>query len=703
MKKILLLIAAVISCLMFYNAYDAHNYQIYLRTINSYLQQNDSRSINTLIVNYQTAQDRKRLLMEIEQTAKDTDSSIAYVTNSVDENGIYNDNLFFYLPSAYALDVYVADEDALIDFSQDDDQAYYTSDETDDARLNLLTSYNHRYFDSHPSIINIYPFCQSFEQPTLETALVFYIHTDDIDGFRQTFYKNMEGSSIDYSDNLLTEEGHYANDEDEESMKEKITIGLAVALIAYLVAYCLMVNKDRKKISIYRMEGYSPGTIVLRFYVPVMIVSIMLYGLAALCCSALFTSFARAEYWALYADLCQYFLLFSLGNGAAIIGTWLYLRYTTRYVSVDLHAGLRQIIKINYVVKVIVALALMGGFCQCVKESIPTIRYYQTAMKYRPLVDQTRILDRVPMMMRAERFGTELFDIGYYFNFDEYQTYSDKENPLMYEYMGDRFLDEFYMSEPFLVCNGNYIDLMRNTIYDIQGKKVDVHIDSNDILLVPEKYQNLDLTPYSHGSGTIEIIYVQHTGTYVDVNMKTPHDPMFDPIVHLKNRWTSSFNVDQLLLPKNDTYDDAYYHQLMTKYNISENDLAFLNTGYYFDVYLLNLEHAIIDFLYVISLYTFVFGMLLYQSTSAYIIKNKKKLAISYLSGIPRMKRYGDLLLQNVSLYLLISVLSILVMKHTVSDTLLFVSFFGVLEFLIQLFMLIKMERRGIANALKGE
>ena len=141
----------------------------------------------------------------------------------------------------------------------------------------------------------------------------------------------------------------------------------------------------------------------------------------------------------------------------------------------------------------------------------------------------------------------------------------------------------------------------------------------------------------------------------------------------------------------------------MTKYNISDNDLAFLNTGYYFDVYLLNLEHAIIDFLYVISLYTFVFGMLLYQSTSAYIIKNKKKLAISYLSGIPRMKRYGDLLLQNVSLYLLISVLSILVMKHTVSDTLLFVSFFGVLEFLIQLFMLIKMERRGIANALKGE
>ena len=82
----------------------------------------------------------------------------------------------------------------------------------------------------------------------------------------------MEGSYIDYSDNLLTEEGHYANDEDEESMKEKITIGLAVALIAYLVAYCLMVNKDRKKISIYRMEGYSPGTIVLRFYVPVMIV-----------------------------------------------------------------------------------------------------------------------------------------------------------------------------------------------------------------------------------------------------------------------------------------------------------------------------------------------------------------------------------------------------------------------------------------------
>ena len=67
------------------------------------------------------------------------------------------------------------------------------------------------------------------------------------------------------------------------------------------------------------------------------------------------------------------------------------------------------------------------------------------------------------------------------------------------------------------------------------------------------------------------------------------------------------------------------------------------------------------------------------------------------------MKRYGDLLLQNISLYLLISVLSILVMKHTVSDTVLFVSFFGSLEFLIQLLMLIKMERRSISDALKGE
>ena len=95
MKKILLIIATVISCLLFYNAYDAYNYQNYLCTINSYLQSSDPRSINTLIVNYETSQDRNHILMEIEQTAKDTNSSIAYVTSNVDENGIYNENLFF--------------------------------------------------------------------------------------------------------------------------------------------------------------------------------------------------------------------------------------------------------------------------------------------------------------------------------------------------------------------------------------------------------------------------------------------------------------------------------------------------------------------------------------------------------------------------------------------------------------------------------
>ena len=703
MKKILLIIATVISCLLFYNAYDAYNYQNYLCTINSYLQSSDPRSINTLIVNYETSQDRKHILMEIEQTAKDTNSSIAYVTSNVDENGIYNENLFFYIPSKYTLDVYLEDEDTIIDFSQDNNQVYYTSDETDEARLNLLTSFNHRYFDSHPSIINIYPFCQSFNQPTLETALVLYVRTDDIDTFRQTFYINMEGSSIDYSDNLLTDQGHYASSEIDESINEKIVIGLVVALIAYLIAYCIMVNKNKKKISIYRIEGYSPYAIVLRFYCPIMVACVLLYGISTLCCSMLFTSFTRTEYWALYSDVCQYFLLFCLGNVLAIVCTWLYLRYTTQYVSIDLHAGFRQIIRINYIVKVIVALVLMGGFCQCVKESIPTIRYYQTAIKYRSLVNHTQMLDRVPMTMKAQQFGTELFNIGYYFNFEEYQTYSDRENSLMYEYMGDRYLDEYYMSEPYLVCNGNYIDLMGNAIYDIDGNPIDVHTDSNDVLLVPEKYRYLDLTPYSHGSSVPEVIYVQHTGTYVDMNMRDPKSPMYDPIIQLRNQWSSSFNVDQLLLPKNTTYDEEYYYQLMHKYSISENDLAFLNTGYYYDVYLLELEHSLIDFLYVIFLYMFVFGMLLYQSTSAYVMKNKKQLAISYLNGIPRMKRYGDLLLQNISLYLLISVLSILVTKHTVSDTVLFVSFFGSLEFLIQLLMLIKMERRSISDALKGE
>lgn len=695
--------SVVIACLLFCNAYDTHNYQIYVRTVNSYLLPDDPRSLHTMIVNYRAAQDRKPLLEGVEQTAKDTGSSVTYVTNTIDENGIYQEDLFFYLPSGNTLDVYTVDETASIDFSADDDQMYYTSDETDELRYNLLTSFDHRYFDAHSSIINIYPFCQSSDHPAAETALVFYIHTEDINGFRQTFHAQLEGKSIPYSDDLLDTGENDAMSVISEAAREKIITGLIVALIAYLIAYCLMVNKDRKKIGIYRMEGYSPVTIVRRFYCPVMGISILLYGLATLCCCLLFVSSSRAEHLALYGDLCQYFLLFALGNGLAIIGTWLYLRFTTQYVAIDLHAGLRQILRINYVVKVIVALVLMGGFCQCVKESIPTLRYYQTAVKYRSLVDQTWMLDRVPMVMQTQEFGTKLFEIGYYFNFSDYQYYSLKENPLMYEYFKDQYYEEYYMSEPYLVCNGNYIELMGNDIYDTEGTLVDVHVSSNDYLLVPETYRSLDLKPYSHGSGITEVIYVKHTGNYVDLNMRDPKAPMEDPIIRLKNQWTSSFGVDELLLPNDEIYDKAYYDRLMDQFNVSDQDLAFLNTGYYYDVYLLDLEHSLIDFFYVIALYTFVFGMLLYQSTSAYVTKHQKRMAIGYLNGVPRIKRYRELLLQNVALYLFICGLAIFVMKHTVSDTVLFVSFFGILEFVIQLFMLIRMERRGIADTLKGD
>lgn len=702
MKKILIIISIILSCFVFYNAYDLNNRQLFNDTCNLYMLPNDPRSLDSFFVNYQTEEDRKNILVEMENTAKDTGSSIAYVTNTLNEDGVYTDEMYVYLPPAYTLNVFLENVNEVIDFSVDDEQKYYTSDEKDNERYNLLTSYNHNYFNGYQSLIRVAPFCQSFDKKVINDSLVFYIRSDNIEQFIQTFRKNMQETGSAYSDQLLTESGHF-DENTSQTNSQKITIGLCSAMIAYLVAYCLMVSKGRKKIGVYRLEGYSPFSVALRFYGLTMCLSIAFYGLAALVLCMLFTSTVHVQYFVLYKELFYYYILFISGNLIAFIGTWIYIQYTTRYVAGDFDAGLRQTIRINYVIKVLVALVLLGGFSQCVKESIPMIRYYQTAVKYRGMFEETQIMDRIPMVMKMQEFGTKLYDIGYYSNFDDYQNYSNKDNPLMYKYLGDRFLEEYYMSEPFLICNGNYIELMGNTILDTDGNPVDIHVDSNDYLLVPEKYRSLDLAPYSHTYGITEVIYVQHTGDYVDVNMLNPKNPMYDPIIRLSNQWNYNFNVNQLLLPKNETYDRQYYEQLMAEYNVKVDDLAFMNTSYYYDTYLQKLEQSLIDFLYVLSLYTFVFGMLLYQSTNAYVIKNKKRLAISYLCGIPRIKRYSDLLLQNILLYLIISIGSISIMHHTVSDTLLFVSFFGLLELFIQIIMLMKMERISISNALKGE
>ncbi len=703
MKKVLFIISILLSCLIFYNAYDINNYQIFVNTCNIYLNPQDPRNLDSLLIRYSAQEDQKRILTEVENAAKETESSVAYVTSNLNENGVYTEEMYLYIPKVYSLDLYLEDEDAIIDFSVDNDERYYTSDKNDGEKFNLITSYNHKYFDSYSSIISIYPFCQSFHSQSSDMSFILYIHSDSIEEFRGTLHDNMKDLSVDYTDELLTSQAHFASPETGEETTQKIIVGLFAAIIAYLIADCLLVSKERKKISIYRMEGYSSLSIIFRFYFPTMCFCIIAYGVSALCLCLLFTSLSSVHYLKLYSELLNYFFIFVCGNLLAMVAAWFYIQYTTRSATVDVHAGLRQSIRINYITKVIVALALMGGFCQCVKESIPTMQYYHTAVKYKDIVDQTQILDRVPMVMQTQEFGTKLYEIGYYSDFDEYQYYSMKDNPLMYEYFGERYFEEYYMSEPYLVCNGNYIDLMGNVIYDMKGNPIDVHVSSNDYLLVPQKYRSLNLKPYSHGSGITEVIYVKSTGEYVDINMKSPKHPMYDPIIRLKNQWSSSFSTDQLLLPKNETYDEEYYQQLMMEYHVTEDDLAFINTEYYYDCYLQALEHALIDFIYVIALYTFVFGMLLYQSTSAYVMKNKKRLAVSYLSGVPRMMRYSDLLLQNVSLYLLISVIAMLVMGNTISDTLLFVAFFGSMELLIQIIMLIQMERSNISDALKGD
>jgi hypothetical protein len=366
-----------------------------------------------------------------------------------------------------------------------------------------------------------------------------------------------------------------------------------------------------------------------------------------------------------------------------------------KYFYLDNSKGLKKILKISYVLKIILAVLMLPFFSDTVLSSVPTIMRYSQIKKYQTFIESCQRLDQVPMTNMKE-LGNQLMNIGYYANFKTYEFYSDTDNELI-------TIDSAFMKHPFVSVNCNYIQLMENKIIDENGNKLNLKDLNGEVLLVPEKYKNENLQVYEQQTfGNYSIIYVKNTGKYININVNDSINELNNPILDVITNYYSTLSIFDLYLPINDNYTKSYYNNMLKEYNIDSQDLSYINMGYNYKHYIENLESSIMDMVSLISLYTFVYGLFLYQLTFIYILKNKKKISIMYMNGISRLERYQEVIIINICIYLLVGIISLL-LSNTILETLIFVIFFTFIEIIVQFVIMYLLEKRSINNVLKGE
>lgn len=700
MKKIIYIFTAIIAILLFYYFYEITNNQIFFKT-DQYESYADDILLNYLLIS--SKDDKSSILSEVLNMAKEEKSTIVYCTTGMNNQNKTAKQFYIYAPSKLKTPLYLKDKNKVIDFSKDDYDKYYTSYYEDKDAYNYLTAFDDSYFNSSDSVLYFYPFCQSFDNINDISYMAIYVYSNNIDLFVEKLKKACQQNNIMLEIENNTAEFHQADDElYVEDNLNKLFYAFIISLVAYIVAYCVLLTKDNKKICIYMLNGYNKVIVALKLYLPLLIKVLFVFLMTLMICVLVFTNINESIYYQFYQRLVYYSGIFIIFIPMALICMIIYIHFSSSYLNLKNNRYLNKVLYTNYVIKIIIGTILLQPFVTTVNASLPLINDYRLITKYQEVVTNNQSLAG-DFYSFDRKLVDHFMEIGYFFDFETYRVYSDQNNQFLYDHNGDFQIDK-YMKHPYIMANKNYLNVFDYSIKDVSGKIVDINALEDDTLLVPKKYQNDNLKPYYIGiSEEPKIIYVEDTGSYFDFHLIMEESSLKDPIIRIYNSFDMDYITNSnLLLPVNEQYDDEYYQDLIHDYHL-DGSVSFYKTESYYRYYLQVLKERIIDMTGLICLYTFVFGLFLYQSTYTYFIKNAKKIAIEYLLGINRFKRIQELLMQNVCIYLSISIISLLLVKNSVASTLEFVLFFIIVELLMQFILFRYNEKYNLIGSLKGE
>lgn len=699
MKRIIYIFTITIASLLFYFSYNVTNYQIYFKT-KEYVTYIDDKPLNYLEIN--NSEDNNKILHRLLTLAKTRNTTIAYSKSNINSDEKNINQLFIYTPYTLKTPLYLKDKNKIIDFSIDDYNKFYTSYYLEKNAYNYLTSFNDSYFNISEKKTYIYPFCQSLNNDNL-SLMAIYIYSDDIESFKHQLIQSCQ--DINISLNLTDNSENFHRADDNLMIKDDVNrlfYAFIICLIAYIVAYCILITKDNKKICIYMLNGYNKITVTIKLYLPVLINTLLIFIFTLITLTLVFSDINNDIYKLLYQRLINYISYFIIFIPIALLCILLYIHFSCNYLNLKNNNYLSKVLYSNYIIKIVIGLILLQPFCSIVNSSMPIIKNYKMMKKYQNIINNNQMIQGNLYFCDQELLDC-FMEAGYFCDFETYKVYSDLNNTLLYDNRGN-FESDRYMKHSFIMTNKNYLNVFDYQLKDINGNIVNVDELVNNTFLVPKKYQYTDLQPYLAGLMTTpEIIYVENTGSYFDFVI-TENMGLFDnPII----RVLDVFNVDYInnsnfLLIVNEKYTDRYYHDLLNKYNL-ENEITFVKTETYYQYYLQLIKDSLFNMIGLICLFSFVFGLFLYQSIYTYFIKNSKKLAVEYLLGINRFSRCQEILMQNICIYFTVCIISLFALNNTLKDTLQFVIFFILIELIIQLLLFIYNEKHKLANALKGE
>ena len=452
-------------------------------------------------------------------------------------------------------------------------------------------------------------------------------------------------------------------------------------VIVFAVIIISIILKQNRNYMIRRMMGTSTIKIFINEFGKLFA---LLFGEFALINVLSFFILVKQESvtkWKVLGDIIKfdgYFLIILLGIG---IISCLFIRLVGHVKYLNSHNQLSKLYYIQAIIKVIITVVLLVPFVNAYNYGKPYLINYLNVRAMKDEVGNLYSIDSNPE--KSKEIFYEYIDKAVYCDF---QTYFNSVDTLRYD---DVSKDDVY---PYPMIRTNAVYLKDHDIRDLDGNKIDIEKIKEDTILVPEEFKNGDLAKYQKRNEPV--IYIKNNGKFYNYKLWQPY-ALDNPILYIQRTFSFIDNEIQSMFFKTD--DPKVVKEELKPYNIT-----LVSAQYRYDHYIMTFKEQLIDFGLIFIIYVILYLILIIQSILMFYNEHGKTIAVKYMLGKSKIKRYWELFSVSVLSYAVIFAASTK-LDITRKDSIKFICTFAILELVIELLYISYYERKKMISLLKGE
>lgn len=575
-------------------------------------------------------------------------------------------------------------------FSSSQD-SYISSTASDTKSFDVIDFLDQRNGKDYQTAVRLYPLSQ-YRKHSSAVMNSLYLFTDKS---LQEHEKLINNSSL----SAFLDEGyelHYSTPPEVDMKTILMIMGVCVTAICLL--FVVGALKNRKEIMLRKLLGCTSFYIARKLMTRQLLLYFGVYLSVQILLFIGLTGLPRPASMEFLFQLFKYAGIFAAFLAAVFCIMLAYIQRSHSFLQLKIGTASKTANYLNLIVKFAVLLLILPLLISFVKLGVTAVSEYSYMTSHKEemrnqvyiySIDDRQTIGNVDTI-KEKIFKFMIENGAIYQDFESYESimYSQLENP------DDSFIMAF---KPFIIANDVY--LSNYEMIDTEGNSIHVKDYKDETMFVPKGTELQEETIGYYCTTNCTIVPIQSGTTFWNQNVNDEIRSLRDPIVVYRPQVDmSSYGAYRLNIK--DPKVEVKLKEFL-KENQLDKVVSLNHTSKDYDIRIEKYKDDLLFLMPLLVTYGFVVLIFIYQSCFIYFMQNNQKFAIRYMLGNSFLERHGDMIFQNLIIYIPLLLILYLGFHIPAKDTLLSVLLVVLLELSGSYILVHRLEKKRMTEILK--